>query len=171
MDVSKIIARPRDFIGCDTSVRGCLLVGADSRLVADENRPEEQAILLPHPATADRLLAAVPPYGGGRYIYAEDATVVGTLSDDLLRFATVRRLIIRRGGEQVWGFVDVSQRCLLTRRWSGPRRRYTSRAGERRTRRQHRRLQQQLLPPQRHQHDPCHASADPVLEGGQRVMV
>ena len=108
MDVSEIIGRPRDFVGRDTSVRGRLLIGADSRLVADENRPDELAILLPHPATRDRLLSAVPPYGGGRYIYAEDATVVGTLSDQPLRFATVRQLIIRRDRNQVWDFAGVS---------------------------------------------------------------
>jgi hypothetical protein len=108
MDVPSIIAEPTAFIGREVAVDGFVMVGMDSRLVADPDRPDEPAILLPHPATKGRLLQCVPPGGGGRYIYCDPATVVGVIEDGPLRFVSVRRLVVRRDEGQVYEFDDVA---------------------------------------------------------------
>ena len=64
-------------------------------------------MLLPHPQVEGRLLQVVPPWGGGRHIYVEDATVIGVLADGPLRFATVRAITIRRD-DDVYEFADLA---------------------------------------------------------------
>src|SRR4051794_8390364 len=107
MNLPEIIAQPAAFTGREVSVDGFVMVGIDSRLVADGEYPDGAAILLPHPATKHRLLECVPVWGGGRHIYSEEATVVGVIEDRPLRFVSVRRLILRSDGE-TYQFDDIS---------------------------------------------------------------
>ncbi len=107
MLIPELIARLHEFIGREASVDGVLLVGADSRVVADADRPDQACLLLPHPQVSNRLVKVVPAWGGGRYIYVEDATVVGVLASDPLRFVTVRAVIVRRDGK-VYEFEDLA---------------------------------------------------------------
>ena len=108
MNVSSIIAEPAAFNGREATVDGFVMVGMDSRLVADPEHPDEPAILLPHPATERRLLQCVPALGGGRHIYREPATVTGVIEDSPLRFVSVRRLVVRGDDGEVYEFDDVA---------------------------------------------------------------
>lgn len=78
------------------SVRGPLLVGADSRLVFDEHSCERDVILLPHETTERALLMKVPAYGGGRYLYWDEAVVTGEIADDPPRFVSLESIVIER---------------------------------------------------------------------------
>jgi len=96
MHVSDLIARLHECVGVEVAAEGVLIVGNDSRLVASPDAPDELCVLLPHLVVRNRLLAQVPPWGGGRYIYHEDATVLGEISDGPPRFKAIRKLIVRR---------------------------------------------------------------------------
>jgi hypothetical protein len=107
MFVSELISRAHEFIGREISVDGILVVGDCTRLVTDAGNLHDAGVHLPHAAVRASLLQAVPPWGGGRHIYAEQATVVGMLTGAPLRFSTVRSLTVRRDDE-TYEFTDIA---------------------------------------------------------------
>lgn len=106
MNVHSIIAELPAFNGREVTVDGFVMVGKDSRLVADPEHPDGPAIVLPHPLIQQRLLQRVPAWGGGRYIYCDSATVTGVVQGRPLRFVSVRRMVIRRDGDEVYELND-----------------------------------------------------------------
>jgi hypothetical protein len=82
------------------TVEGMLVVGKDSRLMANADDPNSPLIFLPHDLAAAALENSVPVYGGGPYGYYDLAAVTGTVEPNPWRFTAVSRIVIFR--EQNW---------------------------------------------------------------------
>jgi hypothetical protein len=83
--VRQVLSNRSEYFGRPVAVSGVLaVVSGEGRLVASNAEREDlsQSILVHVAGLRERLLASVPPLGGGEYYYLHSSTVTGTLDSD-----------------------------------------------------------------------------------------
>ena len=87
--------------GESVTVVGFLTVGKDARVYQAEDR-DDLFVPVTDRRVADALLSAVPAYGGGPHIYADQAEIVSAVEmvDDAIVLSRVASITIMR--EQKW---------------------------------------------------------------------
>jgi hypothetical protein len=83
--VRQVLSNRGEYFGQPVAVSGVLaIVSVEGCLVASTAEREDlsQSILVHVAGLRERLLASIPPLGGGKYYYLHSATVTGTLDSD-----------------------------------------------------------------------------------------
>ena len=108
--VDEVLQQRDDLTGRVVTVEGFLVAPATGVYLLQDDVPEHEAVdgreqtlprlVLPDGAVVDRLLAVVPPYLGGPYMYRDHAVVVGRLVGGAAgpALVAVGSLVVTRSG-------------------------------------------------------------------------